>query len=253
MEVRSSCSFRVKSALVLVLLVFLVACNRASNDTQPSQPAVQTVVSSRPPFKTKEPERYRATRVTTSEEYSAGSSAFVTQKTMTRIFRSGVNRREEHDSSNGRQWIYLETTSGRFVLIPALNSFAELTGSAALPSEPIEDGMSEHLLRNMPVESFYQAFGSEELNGRRAVKYLVRQKSNAAEGNNRDTFVWIDDELGMPIRSESAHTEAGKTFRFVTELLEIEIDVDEKLFEIPKGFQKIEHTKLLQRIAERSN
>ena len=236
----------------LVLVLILVSgCNR-SESTPPTRDS-ESVVSSLPPFKTKEPERYRAKRITTSEEYRSGSSQTASRTTTTFIFRSGVNRREEYESEN-EKLIYLENVNGRFIIAPALKSYADLSGDGSVNRLPTDEiagtNVTEGLLIDAPVSALYQPIGAEEVNGRRTVKYLVRQTPNETNAAGHNSFVWVDDDLGLPIRSESTHTEAGTTIRFVTELQEISTQVDEKLFEIPSGFQKVEVRQLSQRNAE---
>ena len=193
-------------------------------------------------------------RVTTSEEVNAGSAASITHTSVTVIFRSGANRREEYKSDKA-EIVYLENETGRFVLVPALKSFGDLNSSTNTTKTPLVDdltaaNLTHGLLADTSTSAIYQPIGAEELNGRRTVKYLVRQNLNAADADTRDTFVWVDDELGMPIRSESTHTAAGKTFRFVTELRELSTQVDEKAFAIPNEYQEVEYRQLSQRIAE---
>lgn len=235
------------------LVLLAVGCNRLTSNTPSPPETVEPVLSSRPPYKTREPERYRATRVTLSEESVAGATPTTTQTTTTRVFRSGVNRREEYESPNGNTLVYLENGSGRFVIIPGLKVFAELsTGSlpVPLPQETASTDLTNGVLTENVVEAIYQTLGAEELNGRRTVKYLVRESSGDAGEAGRDTFVWIDDEMGMPIRSESTHTEGATSVHFITELRDVSIDVNEDVFQLPKDFVKVEHAKLLQRMAE---
>lgn len=236
------------------LVLLTVGCNRLTSNTSSPPETVEPVLSSRPPYKTREPERYRATRVTLSEESVAGATPTTTQTTTTRVFRSGVNRREEYESSNGNALVYLENRSGRFVIIPGLKVFAELSAGSLpmgpLPQETTSADVTNGVLTENVVEAIYQTLGAEELNGRRTVKYLVRESSGDAGEAGRDTFVWVDDELGMPIRSESTHTEGATSVHFITELRDVSTDVNEDVFQLPKDFQKVEHAKLLQRMAE---
>jgi outer membrane lipoprotein-sorting protein len=240
--------------LIVAPLLILSGCSRLTTESNSSPRNPEVLVSSRPPFNTKEPERYRAMRVTTSEEANSGSSPAITQTSVTVIVRSGPNRREEY-KSNQTELVYLENQNGRFLLVPALKSFGELNTQNAITSAlPLDDAnganVTQGLLADASASAVYQPLGAEEFNGRRTIKYLVRQNLNAADTASRDTFIWVDDELGIPIRSESTHNAAGKTFRYLTELREISTQVDEKAFVIPTGYQQVEFSHLSQRIAK---
>jgi outer membrane lipoprotein-sorting protein len=236
--------------VVSLLLLAFLACGRNPPTPSPTQTTVKPVTSSRPPFKTKEPERYSAKRVTTSEEYSSGNLTS-SHQTTTQIHRSGLQRRDEYESSAGVNMVYIESSSGRFLVVPSLQLYAELNASSnGLPVEGVEDDVTAGLLSSTAVEAEYQPVNDEELNGRRCVKYLVRQNPGSEPEASRDSFIWVDEALAMPIRLESRRADAGKTYRFVTELRDITTQVDEKVFRVPPGYQKIEHQQLLQRIAQ---
>jgi hypothetical protein len=237
--------------VVSLLLLALLACSRNPQSSSPTQTTVKTVTSSRPPFKTKEPERYSAKRVTSSEEYSSGNLTS-SHGTTTQVLRSGLQRRDEYESSAGVNLVYIENSSGRFLIVPSLQLYAELYASPSndLPVEGFEYNGAQGLLSSTAVEAEYQSLNVEEVNGRRCVKYLVRQNPSSGPEASRDSFVWVDEELLMPIRLESTRTDADKTYRFVTELRDITTQVDEKVFRVPAGYQKIEHQQLLQRIAQ---
>jgi len=149
--------------------------------------------------------------------------------------------------------VYVENSAGWFLIIPSLQLYAELNASASnvLPAEVSGENATQVPLDSSPREAEYQVLSGEDLNGRRALKYLVRQILDSdPTASSRDSFVWVDEELSIPIRSESTRTDAGKTFRFVTELRDISTQVDDKSFEVPAGYQKVEHKSLLQRIAQ---
>src|SRR2546428_11175356 len=88
----------------------------------------QNAASSVPPFSTKEPERYQATRIFTSVEYRNGAadSAPETVTTKMLIARDGGKRREEYNSAEATT-VYLEIPTGRFVLLPSKRLYADLS------------------------------------------------------------------------------------------------------------------------------
>src|SRR5260221_340402 len=72
-------------------------------------------VSSVPPFSTREPARYQATRIITSVD---GDSSQPPNVTRSLIARDGDKRREVYDSDTDLQTSYLEIPPGSFVLLP---------------------------------------------------------------------------------------------------------------------------------------
>jgi hypothetical protein len=70
--------------------------------------ATEQVVSSTPPFRTKEPDTYRALRTTTFI-----NSGGLPKITKILIARDGAFRREEND-----ELVVLENDKGRFLLLP---------------------------------------------------------------------------------------------------------------------------------------
>src|SRR6476619_1246123 len=124
---------RRECALIVVSLVLFTASCRPTSHSLPNEHATtNTVVSSTPPFQTKEPDRYRAIRTVT---VVAANGQTVTTKNL--IARDGDLRRAE--SQVGSKTIaYLKGPEGRFVLLPAEKIFAEVTPEANLPAS--DDG-----------------------------------------------------------------------------------------------------------------
>lgn len=201
----------------------------------------ETVVSSTPPFQTKEPQRYRATRTITTVTPTG-------ETTVTRnlIARDGELRRDETEMWE-RRVVYLYRPEGKFLLVPDEEVFVELTKT---DDTATSDGESEtspdRLLHTDPISTSYQQIATETINGRTAQKYRVVVNSSA--GTNvtvTETLIWIDEALHMPIKSE---TTSGDGKRVTMELSGIELNVDSRVFQIPEGYEKIAMRDLLQRL-----
>ncbi|HKG78803.1 MAG TPA: hypothetical protein VKA78_05275, partial [Pyrinomonadaceae bacterium] len=103
-----------------MLIVLLFAACRAQNEPATTNVSTETAVSSTPPFQTKEPDRYRATRTITI--VTAGGKTVITR---TSIARDGEMRRNESETDL-KKLVYLDLPDGRFVLFPRDKVYADV-------------------------------------------------------------------------------------------------------------------------------
>jgi outer membrane lipoprotein-sorting protein len=97
--------------------------------------------------------------------------------------------------------------------------------------------LSEGLLHTDVGATRYQKLGKEAIGQRGTDKYRVVVNAPSAENVSvSETLIWIDEALRMPIKSE---TKSADGMRVMMELLEISLDVDNVLFQIPKDYQKV--------------
>lgn len=234
---------------VLVVLALLALGAFIYRNRHRQQPAKSGETSTRerdsqlPPFTTKEPQRYQATRVTTSS--TNGSAEGASQPSSNRVFiaRDGDRRREDYDL-NGIVVSYLELASAHYALLPAQRIYVDLEGEpeAAAPAELASEFSPERLMNQSPSESRYEALGNELLNGRATSRYRVTT-TNVAEANSvkAETLIWVDQLLGMPIKSETTVTEDDNVSKFTTELQSISDGIEPTLFDLPADFKKVSY------------
>jgi hypothetical protein len=220
---------RQRRALLWLFLCLLAFASCRSANEPNEAPATGTIVSTTPPFQTKEPDRYRATRTITSS--TPGGETIVTK---TAIAKDGPLRREEPESSSPRV-VYLDLIEGRFVLLPDARVYA---AAAADDGEPdTEDNTPDRLLHLEPINTTYQLLGTETIAGRNAQKYRIVVNGSASENvTQNETLMWIDETLNMPIRSETKSADGTRT---TMELSDITLNPDNGLFQIPTGYEKI--------------
>jgi outer membrane lipoprotein-sorting protein len=227
-------------ALISVLTLLLVASCRSVNDS-PAPPGAptDTVVSSTPPFQTKEPDRYRATRTITS--VTADGKTTVTKSSTA---RDGEMRRTESEFAS-RKLVFLNLPQGTFVLLPDEKLYAD-SGSETVTGAADDGEISpEKLLHDETASTSYQKLGAESIAGRNTNKYrIVVNSSNAANVSPSETLIWIDEALGMPIRSE---TRSSDGTRITMELSDISLHIDTGLFQIPEDYRKVTLVELLKR------
>ena len=198
-----------------------------------------------PPFSTKEPDRYRAIRLTsfTTTPGSENSNQVL-------IARDGQSRREEYAGGSMGQIVYLEIPSGNFILLPSRKQYADLNTLSSAPSSldgpdrserPADDPpllSPDQLLNESHPSATYEKLGNESLSGRTTTKYRVVVLNGAATSN--ETFIWVDDELGMPVKTETITTSRGQSAKVTTELRDVSFELDESLFSWPSDYKKVE-------------
>jgi outer membrane lipoprotein-sorting protein len=222
-------------SVVCASLVFLslAGCRSQTELTPTENTPTEVVISSTPPFQTKEPERYRATRTIT---ITTAEGKTVVTKTL--IAKDVERRRNE---SNGR--VYLELPEGRFVLIPEEKVYADVVAEPDLNTE--EQVSPESLLHADTGATSYQHLGTEAKGGRDTTKYRVLvNSSNTQNVRLSETLIWIDDALKMPVRSEITSPDGT---RIQMELSDLSLEVEGDLFQIPEDYEKIAFSELRRR------
>ena len=244
------------NVFLLTLLLTAASCKKsdvAGNQNAANGNASGAVegTSSTPPFATKEPERYQAVRVI---ESSGGTEATVNAASGSRtlIARDGSRRREDYESSTGEKISYLQLPGATYVLLPAKKLYAELKpeaeGAANQQSASVPPDFSpDRLLNETRPESLYEKLGAENLNGRATVKYRVTVRGQVGAGREvtTESLVWVDESLGMPVKTETTSTGgAASGARVTMELRDIKETVDAQLFELPQDYRKVEAREL---------
>jgi hypothetical protein len=204
-----------------------------------------------PPFVTKEPDRYQALRIITSID-NAGSQ-MTPSVTRVSIARDGEKRREDYGSDGDAvlETSYLETPAGAFVLYPAKKLYADINPAApgsALPDHGTDEEAefsAERLGNETSGLALYEKLGSESLDGRLTAKYRITS-GGPANGTQPSsvTLIWIDEALGMAIRSETETVDRSHHAKVTVELRDIKVQVDPGLFEMPKEYKKVEYQEL---------
>lgn len=169
------------------------------------------------------------------------------------IARDGAKRREEYISPDSEHIIYLETPAGRFVLLPASKLYADLASqNEAGVIDPVDESAvvsTDELLNEAHEAVTYQTLGTEVVGGRTMTKYRVTTAKVSSEANERrETLIWVDEALGMPVRSETTSGVEGSSAKTIMELKDVRLEVDQHLFEIPEDYKKVAASLFHQRI-----
>lgn len=210
-----------------------------------------------PPFSTKEPERYQAIRLITDKDPAGESSGQSPSTEKTIIARDGINRREEVSRDSGPVTVYLENSTGRFLLLPDSKMYIDLNAQpdAAVGIDGKDgdaDFSPDRLLHETSGLTRYQNLGPEISGGRKATKYLATSAdTDPKSGSGDQTFIWVDDEIGMPIKSETRSEDGAIS---TMELQNIRLEpADAHLFELPLDYKKVDFAQLQAEIARLSS
>ena len=252
---------RASRALVYLLLLTLwlitASCKRSDvagnqNGAANGNTAVGEEVTS-PPFATKEPERYQAVRVMTHSQTGEGDAV-----SQTFIARDGDRRREDYESATGLKISSLQLPGGTYILIPSKKIYAELRQESG--REDMErnesvpaDFSPDKLLNEARPEARYENLGTETVGGRATRKYrvTVRGKTGTAKEVTTETIVWVDEQLGMPIKSETISSGAATGSKVLMELRDVKETVDATVFDLPQDYKKVEYKEILAQAGTR--
>lgn len=230
--------------LISVFAVILIAtsCRSQVGSVSSNDPSADTIVSNKPPFQTREPDRYLATRTITTVKNGGATAVYKNV-----IARDGEFRRTE-SSRNGATLIDLEIPAGRFLLLPDEKIYARITPEETAPDpEPESEPLSaEGLLHFDDGETAYQKIGGEMIEGRETEKYkVVVNSSTSPNVSVGETLLWFAPDLRMVVRSETQSIDGS---RVTMVLSEIALDVDRNLFQIPAGYQAVESGEFAKRV-----
>jgi hypothetical protein len=236
------------TALLVCTCGFLLpACSSSPAPPASNVSADRKVVLTTPPFSTKEPDRYQAIRITSVLETGIDNSSS-SQSHQVLIARDGEKRREEYSSGASGQIVHLEIPAGRFLVLPASKIYADIsTASRDIePSKGADDSPElspDQLLNEAHAPATYEKLGTETLAGRPATKYRVVVVTGTESLG--ETLIWIDESLGMPVRSETTSKSSGRSSKVTTELKDVKLEVDERLFSWPSDYKKVAARQIL--------
>ncbi len=96
----------------------------------------------------------------------------------------------------------------------------------------------DQLLNQAHAPATYEKLGTETLAGHPTTKYRVIAVTGTESQN--ETLIWIDEALGIPVRSETMSTSSGRTSKVTMELKDVKLEVDERLFSWPADYRKVD-------------
>jgi hypothetical protein len=246
------------SLLTISLLAFAgSACQRADTNansntnlaananTSPTDASANISPEPAPVIAAREPEKYRAVLVF-SAETEGGQKTIGIPSLSAAVARNGADRRVSFKLPDGSDLIYLEQGDKHIVIIPGRKQYAELTPEATgfqLQKLMTPGQIVSYLEKQKGVERV----GDDTMNGRPADKYRYATTTNTSTSAgqvNTEAFFYVDKETGLPLRVDvssqaSGNVEGVKGAKIVAEMRDISTNVDDSLFQVPPGLNKV--------------
>ena len=229
----------------------------ANTNTNSNTNSVNTNISSTSgtTVDTKEPDKYQAV-VKLKFETTGEQKMSLPTELQANVAKNGKDRRMEFNMPNGEKLVYLETGGKNLVLVQNRKQYAELNKESVgfdIKSLMTPDQMVNQIKNQKGVERV----GDEKFNNRDAVKYQyssVTDTKTTAGNVETKSFIFIDKETSLPLRSETTSTSLGGNYqgiqglKIITEMTDIKTDVDMALFAEPTGFEKVQPEQVKQQM-----
>ncbi|HEX8246789.1 MAG TPA: hypothetical protein VF599_01285 [Pyrinomonadaceae bacterium] len=215
---------------------------------------VNTNTSAGASVETKEPDVYTAT-VTLKLE-TLGDQKVSVPSVQANVARNGNDRRMEFSLPGGEKLIYLDKGEKQFVISPNRKQYAELT-KEALGFEVRRMLMPGEIVNQVKNIRGVERVGEEQLSGRTVIKYRYGATANTgtqAGQVNTESFVYVDKETSLPLRSETVSQSQGGNvqgvsgIRIGTEMSNITTNADASLFAEPTDYKKVAPEEVKQQV-----
>lgn len=200
--------------LLLVCATFFQACD-------PSQTNQKTDISlagekSEFPFSTIEPETYQANVVITAD--GVEQRYFVARKgERWRLDVCGADRCHKTGLNSDRQYTIDHDTK----------TYRITSDNQPSSAEPAYNGLMSGFFKGKEYREFEPIGGDGGI-----AKYKVKETKHSPD----QVVIFIDEKTGMIIRQEITANDG--TPKFIFELQNVKLEVDDSIFELPKGYQK---------------
>lgn len=218
------------------------------NNANSSAPATSGIAA-------REPDKYRATLVL-NVTASGGNNTQTLPPLQMDVARDGANHRYAISSLLG-QLIFLDRADKRYLIEPGKNQYAELTPDVTGGVEIPRSMTPGEIVAQLQKLQGFERVGEEQMNGRTVVKYRYAGAANTGTqaGNvSGETFVYVDKDTGLPVRTELFSSSSGDVKGFnslhvTAEMRDIKTDVDPTLFDVPTNYRKMTPEEVKQQAA----
>jgi len=199
----------------------------------------------------REPDNYSITEKITIQPTGNTPQTNIPQLQFT-FARQGVDRRLSFQLPDPvGEVIYLDKSPMKYLIFPARAQYVELD-----PQElgfELADLMSPPAAINrLKARAHYEMLGTEDLGGRTAVKYRFQGSADthtSAGTAQADTILYVDQETGLPLRSEiDATSTSGAGARIVTATDNLQLTPSPSMFEVPTTMKKVSSAEVKQQV-----
>jgi len=215
--------------------------NANSNSATPAATSVEP----------REPDNYSVTTTVTVQPQGTTPQANVPPLQFS-FARMATNRRISFKLPDPiGEVIYLEKPPLKYLIFPLRNQYVELD-----PQElgfQLGEVMSPAtLVSRLKERTQWETMGTETVNGRTAIKYRFRGATDThtkVGTAQADSIVYVDQETGLPLRSEIDTTStSGAGARVVTNADSLQLTPDASLFDVPANMKRVTSADLKQQV-----
>lgn len=192
--------------------------------TPASTPSVSEIKSSFP-FSTKEPGVYQT-------EISVTANGV---EDITFTARNGANQLTIFDFKKNTEFALLKNDANQTFLINNRRKIYTENPSTASVSEAKSDSLKDFLTSewlNQKKDAKFETLGAEN--------DLTKYRVNLDETTNSEIIIFVDEKIGLPVKQEF-YTISGeqKTLALIVELKNFSLQIEQKLFDLPKDYRKV--------------
>ena len=196
-------------------------------------------------IETREPEQYSAT-ITLKLEVT-GSQNMSTPPLSVNFARNAGDRRVSLRIPGGDEIIYLDRADKHYIIVPGRKQYAEIDAQSTGFEVP-NIMTPAQMINQVKNTSGCERVGEEQYSGRLSTKYrcTAAAKTGTQAGDVKtESFVFVDKDTGLPLRSESVVSSSGQvagasSVKIVTEMSNIQTNVAPNTFAEPTGMSKVD-------------
>jgi hypothetical protein len=249
------------AAAIVSLALISSSCVTGGTDTASSSnansnssmtPATSTSTMPPPaPLEAREPDTYSITETITIQP--TGSTPKTNIPPLQFMFaKMGADRRLSFKLPDPvGEVIYLEKDPLKYLIFPSRKQYVEL--------DPQELGFTlgdllspASVIDRLKSRAPYEDLGTEDINGRQAIKYRFKGSADthtSAGTAQADSILYVDQETGLPLRSEiEATSTSGAGARVVTSTDSLQLVPAPDMFEPPAGMKKVSSAEVKQQV-----
>jgi hypothetical protein len=142
------------------------------------------------------------------------------------------------------QIVYLEKSGLKYLVLFERKQYVELTPDALgfqVGSVLTPNSIAERLGSRQ-----YEKLGLEPVNGRTAIKYRVTRAVDTSTPT--DGVIFVDQETGLPLRSELNTATAAAKSRVIVEVRDVQLNPNPAQFDVPAGMKKVTQQEARQQV-----
>lgn len=221
--------------------------NSANSNTNASNTANSNANSTTTSIAAREPDKYQA-KISIRFETIGDQRVSTLPPLVANIARDGANHRMEFTLPNNEKLVYLDAGDKHLLIAPDRKQYAELNKDA-VGFEVRQLMTPAQIIDQVKNLKGVQQVGEEQFNNRTVIRYrygAVTNTQTQAGQVNTESFVLVDKETGLPVRSETLSESQGgnvqgvKGLRIVTEMSDVKTEAPADLFAEPADYKKVQ-------------